>query len=291
MEFDQYGSAYNQIANSASSTSISVVSESNASDASTLISVYEYAAGDLEITKIEYWEMNGTVIAQQFIMHNSGSSDISNLRFQMATDPDHDLNRYGTYSTLNDVDDLDGDGVADWTVSLGPSSGIAFGFAPCDPDSATLGHSPGWDQDADLSLTDYGFGSGDYSMNWVHYEGTLAAGDTAFASNLVVFGDDLATAEALVPFMLCLALAQPAMQLHFTLAGAFRGAGDTTTPFWSAVVGNWVFRVPLALLCARVLELPLLSVWLVLILDHVSRAVWLFLGFRRGAWKRKLDPS
>ena len=57
---------------------------------------------------------------------------------------------------------------------------------------------PRWDQDADLSLTDYNFGSGDYSMNWVHYEGTLAAGDTAFASNLVIFADDLATAEGLI---------------------------------------------------------------------------------------------
>ncbi len=198
VEFDQYSSSYNQIANSSSGTTLTVVSESNESDSSTLISVYEYTAGDLEITKTEYWEMDGTVIAQQFALHNAGSSDITNLRFQVATDPDHDLNRFGTYSTLNDVDDLDGDGVSDWTVSLGPSSGIAFGFAPCDPDSATLGHSPGWDQDADLSLTDYNFGSGDYSMNWVHYEGTLAAGDTAYASNLVVFADDATTAEGLV---------------------------------------------------------------------------------------------
>ncbi|HCH62051.1 MAG TPA: hypothetical protein DFR83_04545, partial [Deltaproteobacteria bacterium] len=198
VEFEQGGSSYNQIANSSSGTTLTVVSEANESDSSALISVYEYTAGGLEITKIEYWEVDGTVISQQFVLHNAGSSDITNLRFQVATDPDHDLSRFGTYSTLNDVDDLDGDGVSDWTVSLGPSSGIAFGFAPCDPDSATLGHSPGWDQDADLSLTDYNFGSGDYSMNWVHYEGTLTAGDTAYASNLVVFADDATTAEGLV---------------------------------------------------------------------------------------------
>ena len=107
----------------------------------------------------------------------------------------------------------------------------------------------------------------------------------------MAFTVDADTAAALVPFMLCLALAQPAMQLHFTLAGAFRGAGDTTTPFWAAMVGNWVFRVPLALLFARVLEWPLVSIWMVLILDHLSRAIWLLLGFRRGSWKRKLEEK
>ncbi|MBI4538651.1 MAG: hypothetical protein HY704_03965 [Gemmatimonadetes bacterium] len=44
------------------------------------------------------------------------------------------------------------------------------------------------------------------------------------------FTVDKQTVAALGPFMLRLSLAQPAMQLHFTLAGAFRGAGDTVMP-------------------------------------------------------------
>jgi Na+-driven multidrug efflux pump len=61
-----------------------------------------------------------------------------------------------------------------------------------------------------------------------------------------LFTVDEDTVRALGPFMLCLSLAQPAMQLHFTLAGAFRGAGDTVTPLYASFVGNWLFRVPLA---------------------------------------------
>ncbi len=102
-----------------------------------------------------------------------------------------------------------------------------------------------------------------------------------------LFTVDPETVAALSPFMLCLALAQPAMQLHFTLAGAFRGAGDTMTPLGAAILGNWVFRVPLAVLCAVVLELPLVFLWVVLILDHLSRAIWLLVAFRRGKWKRR----
>jgi putative MATE family efflux protein len=101
-----------------------------------------------------------------------------------------------------------------------------------------------------------------------------------------LFTVDEATVLALGPFMLCLSLAQPAMQLHFTLAGAFRGAGDTLTPLYAAFVGNWLFRVPLAFLAAKVWELPLIWIWLTLILDHVARAVWLFASFVRGRWKR-----
>jgi len=101
-----------------------------------------------------------------------------------------------------------------------------------------------------------------------------------------LFTVDEATVLALGPFMLCLSLAQPAMQLHFTLAGAFRGAGDTVTPLYAAFVGNWLFRVPLAFLAANVFHLPLIWIWLTLILDHIARAAWLLLSFMRGRWRK-----
>jgi putative MATE family efflux protein len=96
------------------------------------------------------------------------------------------------------------------------------------------------------------------------------------------------TAEALIPFMMCLALAQPFMQLHFTLAGAFRGAGDTWTPLVSALIGNWAFRVPFAWLVTKVLHAELFWVWAVLMLDHVARAIWLLWAFRRRDWSQRL---
>jgi len=101
-----------------------------------------------------------------------------------------------------------------------------------------------------------------------------------------LFTVDEATVLALGPFMLCLSLAQPAMQLHFTLAGAFRGAGDTVIPLYAAFVGNWLFRVPLAFLAANVWHLPLIWIWLTLILDHIARAAWLLVSFMRGRWRR-----
>jgi putative MATE family efflux protein len=99
-----------------------------------------------------------------------------------------------------------------------------------------------------------------------------------------LFTDDQQVISELGPFMLALALAQPFLQLHFTLAGAHRGAGDTWTPLVAASVGNWLFRVPLALLCAVVLHTDVVWVWVVLIFDHVARSGVLLFSFQRGKW-------
>ena len=101
------------------------------------------------------------------------------------------------------------------------------------------------------------------------------------------FTNDASILTELGPFLLVLALAQPFMGVHFALGGALRGAGDTLTPLLAATLGNWVFRVPLATAAALWLGLPLVWLWMVLILDHVSRAIWLTLGFRRGTWKTR----
>jgi len=101
-----------------------------------------------------------------------------------------------------------------------------------------------------------------------------------------LFTDDLAVVAALGPFMLALAIAQPFLQLQFTLGGAHRGAGDTLTPLWAAAVGNWLFRVPLALLAAVVFEADIVWVWMALIFDHLTRSIVLGWSFRRGKWAR-----
>lgn len=104
-----------------------------------------------------------------------------------------------------------------------------------------------------------------------------------------LFTDDPAVVAALGPFMLTLALAQPFLQLHFTLGGAHRGAGDTWTPLLAATLGNWVFRVPLALAFAIWLETSVLWIWYAIVFDHVSRAAWLTISFARQRWLYRLE--
>lgn len=105
------------------------------------------------------------------------------------------------------------------------------------------------------------------------------------------FSVDQGVIAELIPFMLLLALSQPLLGLHFTLAGALRGAGDTVTPLVAAGVGNWVFRVPLAYLCTRVFELPVIWVWWCLVFDHLARSLILAFVFNRGRWRRRLGAE
>lgn len=104
-----------------------------------------------------------------------------------------------------------------------------------------------------------------------------------------LFTDDLAVVAALGPFMLVLALGQPFLQLHFTLGGAHRGAGDTWTPLHAALWGNWGVRIPLAMLFAGGLGLDVIWVWLALIADHVVRSIYLGLSFVSGRWRERGD--
>ena len=104
-----------------------------------------------------------------------------------------------------------------------------------------------------------------------------------------LFTDDRAVIAALGPFMLALAVGQPFLQLHFTLGGAHRGAGDTWTPLIAATLGNWLFRVPIAVVAAAVFEADVVWVWYALVFDHLSRAALMLWSFRRGRWMSRLD--
>jgi len=114
--------------------------------------------------------------------------------------------------------------------------------------------------------------------------GAVCAGAREELSGL--FTRDPELIAELGPFLLCLALTQPFLQSHFTLGGAHRGAGDTFTPFMAALVGNWVMRVPLAVLFAYGLHLSIVWVWYALSVDHLTRTAWLAWSFRRLRWRR-----
>jgi putative MATE family efflux protein len=99
-----------------------------------------------------------------------------------------------------------------------------------------------------------------------------------------LFTNDAALIAELGPFLLCLAIAQPFLQTHFTLGGAHRGAGDTWTPLVATTASNWALRVPLAVLFAYGLGMDVVWVWYTVVFDHLARTLWLTWSFRRGRW-------
>ena len=100
-----------------------------------------------------------------------------------------------------------------------------------------------------------------------------------------LFTDDAAVVGALAPFMLCLAIAQPFLQMHFTLGGAHKGAGDTITPLIAAAIGNWGIRVPVAIALGAIFQADVIWLWATLIFDHIARTLYLGVSFLRGRWR------
>jgi putative MATE family efflux protein len=164
-------------------------------------------------------------------------------------------------------------------LSISWVPGVAFGAAA----STFVGQALGGGESAHakrIGIRALGLASivmGAVGLVFVFLRGPLAA----------AFTRDQHIASALEPFMLMLAIAQPFMGAHFTLAGVLRGAGDTLTPLIGAAVGNWGFRVPLAWLAAHVYGAAVTWVWTALIADHASRMFINGSVFLWGRWSTR----
>jgi putative MATE family efflux protein len=73
----------------------------------------------------------------------------------------------------------------------------------------------------------------------------------------------------------------------FTYSGALRGAGDTVSPMIVALLGTFIFRLPLVYLLGVKSGLGLAGIWYGTLLDWILRSVVIYLIYRRGAWKTK----
>ncbi len=98
------------------------------------------------------------------------------------------------------------------------------------------------------------------------------------------FTDDPAVLDGLDSFMLIVALSQPFLGIHFTLAGALRGAGATLWPLLSAFVGNWCVRVPMVWILGYALHWDVAWLWIAMVADHTVRTGWMLVVFRSRVW-------
>lgn len=80
-------------------------------------------------------------------------------------------------------------------------------------------------------------------------------------------------------------IAMPAIALHFTAAGALRGAGDTRWPLMVSFAGLWLVRIPLAWVLSVTFGMGMIGVWIAYIVEYYGRAVVTTLRFARGSWR------
>ena len=102
-----------------------------------------------------------------------------------------------------------------------------------------------------------------------------------------MFKPDPDVRELAVACLVIGAFELPAFSVLFTFAGALRGAGDTRSPMIVALVGTFLFRLPLVYLLGIRFGLGLQGIWYGTLLDWIGRAVLMYLIFRTGKWKTK----
>ena len=163
-------------------------------------------------------------------------------------------------------------------LSLSWVPGIAFGAAA----SAFVGQALGAGDSARArhigvrSLAQASLVMGALGVAFLFLRNPLAA----------AFAGDARIAESLAPFMMMLAIAQPFMGAHFTLAGVLRGSGDTVTPLVGA--GDRQLGVPRSPRVARGAHGGgLVWVWAALIADHFARMMINGLAFVFGGWDKQ----
>jgi putative MATE family efflux protein len=93
--------------------------------------------------------------------------------------------------------------------------------------------------------------------------------------------DDPAVVPQAVLFTRLLAVSQPAMAMHFALAGALRGSGDVRTPFVASLLAIYGARLSVAFAAAYVIGAPLAWLWWGMVADHHLRASVLWWRFGR----------
>jgi putative MATE family efflux protein len=99
-----------------------------------------------------------------------------------------------------------------------------------------------------------------------------------------IFVDDAEVIELGALFIRIVGYLQAGMAIHFTLAGALRGAGDTRWPLFTTLLGMYVCRIPATWVLTHFFGMGLLATWNLLFLDYLVRVVLIITRYRRGKW-------
>lgn len=89
---------------------------------------------------------------------------------------------------------------------------------------------------------------------------------------------------------LCLMVAsieQPFMAVSMIVGGAFKGAGNTKTPFMVSLISSWVIRLPLMFYIIYVLKLSVVYVWVVTTVQWIFDGGLIYILYKKNFCKLK----
>jgi hypothetical protein len=169
----------------------------------------------VSVTNSYYFSAGSTKILILSTIANNTDSDLTNLYFGRSEDPDPDVNRYGSFTSINTFGDKFTAGT-DLVTGSGPSTGLTIGilnggnyksnteisFGCCSNDDPSLvfnGTGSGYSPANIFSITGQNSTDSDNGLQMAWSIGTLRAGQSAVVNYDYVFGADQSTVTAPAP--------------------------------------------------------------------------------------------
>ena len=100
-----------------------------------------------------------------------------------------------------------------------------------------------------------------------------------------LFTKDVAVHLAAGECLKIMAFSQPFLAYVMVLAGALRGAGDTTYVMVVTLIGTWGSRVVIGWILGIYFGIGLKGVWIAMILDNLLRAAMMITRYHKGKWQ------
>ena len=102
-----------------------------------------------------------------------------------------------------------------------------------------------------------------------------------------LFSNDVTLYPLISTMLILAALALPFINVHQTVSGALRSAGDSVAPLIASLVSLWVFRVVLGYLTVSVLDLGMYAYRWCIVADQAVRCAIVCGFYLSGHWKKK----
>ena len=111
-----------------------------------------------------------------------------------------------------------------------------------------------------------------------------------FAENLMgIFTPDPEVIRLGARVLRIVSISEPFYGILVILEGTFNGMGDTKAPFVFSLITMWGIRVTGSFIMINLLNLGIEAVWVMMVIDNVSRCFLLARRFLKGGWKYRLN--
>lgn len=143
-----------------------------------------------------------------------------------------------------------------------------------------------------------GEGREDKSKSYLRLISGWALGFAAFEILLIftcgrgiatLFSNDASLYDEAVKLMMLGAVSLPFINMHKTVSGALRSAGDSVAPLMASLLSLWVFRVALGFLLIPVLNKGVFAYRWCLNLDQLVRMSAVLVFYFTGHWRKFVD--